>query len=132
MQKVGATIVLGFGLIASSIIVTPTQAMPVTQLAVAASQVTPFEKTQFIFGGRHYCFYLSGWHGPGWYWCGYASRRGLGWGGPRGWHGWRTGPSAARPGHGTIGHGRGGHSPGGHGPSGHGPAGHGSRGPGKH
>jgi hypothetical protein len=49
------------------------------------------EKTQFVFGGRNYCFYTNGWRGPGWYWCGYASRRGHGWGGPSGWHGWRHG-----------------------------------------
>jgi hypothetical protein len=26
-------------------------------------------KTQIVWwGGRRYCFYLDGWHGPGWYW----------------------------------------------------------------
>jgi len=45
-------------------------------------------KAQFLFGGRNYCWYPGGWHGPGYYWCGYANRRGLGWGGPQGWHGW--------------------------------------------
>lgn len=38
--------------------------------------------------GRAYCWYESGWKGPGWYRCGFAARRGLGWGGPAGWHGW--------------------------------------------
>jgi hypothetical protein len=47
------------------------------------------EKAQFIYEGREHCWYDRGWHGPGWYWCGYAFRRGLGWGGPVGWHGWR-------------------------------------------
>ena len=42
----------------------------------------------YFFGGRQYCWYDSAWSGPGWYWCGYAWRNGLGWGGPRGWHGW--------------------------------------------
>lgn len=47
-------------------------------------------QAQFLFGGRNYCWYPGGWHGPGYYWCGYANRRGLGWGGPEGWHGWRS------------------------------------------
>ena len=49
------------------------------------------EQAQFIFSDRRYCFYWDGWHGPGWYWCGYAWRRGYGWGGGRGWHGWHEG-----------------------------------------
>ena len=31
---------------------------------------------------------IDGWNGPGWYWCGYAWRRGYGWGGGYGYHGW--------------------------------------------
>jgi hypothetical protein len=68
------------------------------------------EQAQFIYGGRNYCWYDSGWRGPGFYWCGYAWRRGFGWGGGAGWHGWhRGGPARViiRPGHGR---------PGGHGP----------------
>lgn len=42
----------------------------------------------FIYGSRHYCWYYDGWHGPGFYWCGYAWHRGFGWGGGYGWHGW--------------------------------------------
>jgi hypothetical protein len=53
-----------------------------------AGQAGHFEKTQFFWGGRNYCFYDSGWRGPGYYWCGYAWHRGYGWGGPMGWHGW--------------------------------------------
>lgn len=49
------------------------------------------QRAQFIFGGRNYCWYDAGWHGPGFYWCGYAYRRGLGWGGGRGWQGWHHG-----------------------------------------
>lgn len=45
----------------------------------------------FIFGGHHYCWYPGGWKGPGWYWCGYANRHGLGWGGGEGFHGWHHG-----------------------------------------
>jgi hypothetical protein len=57
-------------------------------MRMAVDHLGVVEKAQFIFGGREYCFYLDGWHGPGWYWCGYAWRRGLGWGGPQGWRGW--------------------------------------------
>ncbi len=46
------------------------------------------EKAQYLYGGRNYCWYSGGWRGPGYYWCGYAWRRGYGWGGPFGWHGW--------------------------------------------
>jgi len=48
-----------------------------------------YQKTQFwLWGGRNYCWYDLGWRGPGFYWCGYANRRGFGWGGPVGWRGW--------------------------------------------
>ena len=43
------------------------------------------------YRGVQYCWYDYGWSGPGWYQCGYAWRRGFGWGGPFGWHGWRGG-----------------------------------------
>lgn len=46
------------------------------------------QEAQFVFGGRNYCWYDRGWNGPGFYWCGYAFRRGFGWGGGHGWHGW--------------------------------------------
>ena len=35
----------------------------------------------YVYEGRRYCWYDDGWRGPGWYWCGYQSRRGYGWGG---------------------------------------------------
>jgi hypothetical protein len=89
-----------------------------------ATQLMPVEKAQFFFGGRNFCFYPDGWHGPGFYWCGYGNRNGLGYGGPVGWHGWRGGGG----GHGGGGHGGGGH--GGHGGGGHG--GHGGGGHGGH
>jgi hypothetical protein len=57
----------------------------------------------FIVEGRRYCFYFDGWHGPGWYRCGFAHRRDLGWGGEYGWQGWSYGPAEKRYGHrGTI------------------------------
>jgi len=57
-------------------------------MRVTVDRLGIIEKAQFIYEGRQHCFYPDGWHGPGWYWCGYNWRRGLGWGGPRGWHGW--------------------------------------------
>jgi hypothetical protein len=62
----------------------------------------PVQDVQFLFGGRNYCWYPVGWHGAGYYWCGYANRRGIGWGGPVGWHGW-SGDSYGGHG-GPIGH----------------------------
>ncbi len=50
------------------------------------------EKTQYVYLGHDYCFYDNAWRGPGFYWCGYAWRRGFGWGGPAGWRGWAYGP----------------------------------------
>jgi hypothetical protein len=79
----------------------PAVALPVGFLPTAVP--TNVEPVQFFFGGRNYCWYDYGWHGPGFYWCGYAMRRGLGWGGGVGWHGWRHG--GHRGGH--IGIGRG-------------------------
>jgi len=58
-------------------------------IRVAAGSIGTVEKTQFVYLGRRHCWYADGWHGPGWYWCGYNWRRGLGWGGPAGWHGWQ-------------------------------------------
>lgn len=61
---------------------------------LAGDRIAQVEDVQFFFGGRNFCWYDAGWQGPGWYWCGYAERRGYGWGGGAGFHGW------TRPGHG--------------------------------
>jgi hypothetical protein len=45
----------------------------------------------YFWSGHRYCWYDDGWQGPGWYWCGYPWRDGIGWGGPFGWRGWRGG-----------------------------------------
>jgi hypothetical protein len=85
-------------------------ALPVGNVPSAIS--SPIVEAQFIFGGRNYCWYDAGWRGPGYYWCGYAMRRGLGWGGAAGWHGWAHGggrPHGGRPGGGHGGHGGGHH-----------------------
>ena len=109
----------------------------VTQDAVANTSVTPalldngvsysgqpgqFEDTQYFYGGRNYCWYPGGWRGPGYYWCGYAWRRGLGWGGPIGWRGWGGGGWHGGGWHGGGGgwHGGGGHWHGGGGGGWHG------------
>jgi hypothetical protein len=58
-------------------------------LTDAAESMDFVEKTQvFVRAGRRYCFYVDAWNGPGWYRCGYAFRRGLGFGGAYGWNGW--------------------------------------------
>jgi hypothetical protein len=54
----------------------------------------------YVHAGRRYCFYFNGWHGPGWYRCGFAWRRGLGWGGVYGWNDWYYGPAYSRFHHG--------------------------------
>ena len=56
------------------------QAMPRDPLTGLVT--SPIEEVQlYVYGGRRYCFYPDGWRGPGYYWCGYAWRRGFGWGG---------------------------------------------------
>jgi hypothetical protein len=50
----------------------------------------------YVVDGRPYCFYFDGWHGAGWYRCGFAHRRNLGWGGVYGWQGWSYGPAEKR------------------------------------
>src|SRR5271169_6695170 len=58
-------------------------------LRAAVDELSVIETVQFHWQGRRYCWYDDGWQGQGWYWCGYHWRRGFGWGGPVGWHGWR-------------------------------------------
>jgi hypothetical protein len=66
------------------------------------------EAYPYLYRGERYCWYDTAWRGPGWYWCGYARRDHLGWGGPFGWHHWHRG----RPGnfHGGHHHGIGPHN----------------------
>jgi hypothetical protein len=75
------------------------QAMPMTGGAMrdAIDATNLVEQTAvYVVEGSRYCFYFNGWHGPGWYRCGFAFRRGLGWGGVYGWQGWEYGPAARR------------------------------------
>lgn len=61
-------------------------AMPNAGVGMAANGALPFEKVQYYGGGYQYCW-GNGWHGPGWYRCGYPWRSGYGWGGGYGWQG---------------------------------------------
>lgn len=73
------------------------RSMPITTQTGAVDQINLIEKTAvYVVEGHRYCFYFDGWHGPGWYRCGFAFRRGLGWGGVYGWNGWEYGPAARR------------------------------------
>ena len=51
--------------------------------------VTAYSEPEYYwYTGHRYCWYDSGWHGGGWYWCGENIHQGIGWGGPIGWHYW--------------------------------------------
>jgi hypothetical protein len=71
---------------------------PVNTLNGAASSdlVDQVAVRVYVHQGNRYCFYFDGWHGAGWYRCGFAFRRGLGWGGVYGWNDWNYGPYERR------------------------------------
>jgi len=83
-------------LLASPMLVNSANAAPAAPAGIGATADTlnVVDHVQYAWRGHNYCWYPLGWHGPGWYWCGYGSRRGLGWGGPVGWNSWvyRSGP----------------------------------------
>jgi hypothetical protein len=58
-------------------------------LSTTIQGVNLVQKTEWVFGGHKHCWYDEGWHGPGWYWCGYAHKKDRGWGGPEGFQGWK-------------------------------------------
>jgi hypothetical protein len=62
-----------------------------TDMSAAVDSLALIDQVQFVFGGHKHCWYAEGWHGPGWYWCGYADEKhkGRGWGGPEGYRGWK-------------------------------------------
>jgi hypothetical protein len=83
--------------VAASAFAMKADAMPVgSGLGQAADGLGAVEQAQYIYGGRNYCWYPDGWHGPGFYWCGYHLRSGLGWGGGVGWRGWHHGGGGPR------------------------------------
>ena len=84
--------ILALAAVAACVLVGKAEAMPLGSLGQAADRLSAVEQTQYVYLGRNYCWYPDGWHGPGFYWCGYAWRPGIGWGGPIGWRGWRGGP----------------------------------------
>jgi hypothetical protein len=88
MRKIELALLVTTAITAGMIMTTPAHATLGGQLGAAADSLNLIEKTQFVFGGKEYCWYDDGWHGPGWYWCGYALRQGFGWGGAVGWHNW--------------------------------------------
>src|SRR5215510_15242851 len=70
---------------------------PVNKLAGAETGLVDQVAVRvFVHAGQRYCFYFDGWHGPGWYRCGFAWRRGLGWGGVYGWNDWSYAPYERR------------------------------------
>jgi hypothetical protein len=90
LPAIAAAAVLGFAGTSQAAVVAAGDGSP-AQLTVGVynpAQPVRLEQAQFFYGGRNYCWYPGGWRGPGYYWCGYAWRRGFGWGGPRGWNGW--------------------------------------------
>jgi hypothetical protein len=107
---------------------------------------------EYTLDGDTYGWFDDGWDGPGWYIVGYEFRRGFGFGGREGWHGWHHHGSHAHGGahhenhaggdhHGGEHHGGGGghqrfvhHNGGGghHGGGGHGGGHHGGGGGGHH
>jgi len=91
MKKTGMTLSMATALGLATLVVSGAQGAPgsaSSQLSGAAKQLGLVEKTQFFIGDQEYCWYDDAWNGPGWYWCGYATRPGLGWGGRLGWHHW--------------------------------------------
>ncbi len=81
-------------LLSGSVAAGGAQAAPSPQIIFGVDRAgdrPTLDRVQFVYGGRNFCWYDSAWRGAGFYWCGYAWRRGFGWGGGRGWHGWRGG-----------------------------------------
>jgi hypothetical protein len=87
--------------IAAGALLAATQAnagiFPVNNLTGAGSDLVDQVAVRvYVHEGHRFCFYFDGWHGPGWYRCGFAFRRGLGWGGVYGWNDWSYGPYERR------------------------------------
>jgi hypothetical protein len=72
-----------------SIVGSASATVPANGVSATVDRLSLVDQVQFIYGGRRHCWYAEGWHGPGWYWCGYHHRHGFGWGGEEGFRGWR-------------------------------------------
>lgn len=92
MRRIALVLTAASALTASGIVGNSANAAPLgapDAMRSAIGSVDGIQNVQvFVWSGRRYCWYDDGWHGPGFYWCGYAWRHGLGWGGGHGWHGW--------------------------------------------
>src|SRR6185295_2155813 len=77
---------------------------PVNNLAGATGDLIDQVAVRvYVHDGHRYCFYFNGCPGAGWYRCGVAPRRGIGWGDVDGWNDWNYGPDERhldRPHHG--------------------------------
>jgi hypothetical protein len=75
----------------ASLLLATTSVASVSALPAGDAPSSPSltQQAQYYWNGREFCWYDDGWQGPGWYWCGYAWRRGYGWGGAWGWNNWR-------------------------------------------
>ncbi len=115
MKKLGIALVVVVAMGAGTTVINTAQAATTGmsgQLSAAADSLNLVEKTQFFIGSQEYCWYDDGWHGPGWYWCGYALRQGFGWGGSVGWHNWDRHRPPREYGHGPVVRGKVLHGPG--------------------
>ena len=90
MRKVGMALATAAAIVAGASLTGSAQAAPVGLLDGARAAVDRFNiiEDARMWNDQSYCWYGDGWNGAGWYQCGYAKRRGYGWGGPYGWHGW--------------------------------------------
>jgi hypothetical protein len=101
MRRIATAAVLAGALLGMGSVSVATEASAAPPLVIGAEPVgpVPIVEAQYAFGGRNYCWYPNAWRGPGYYWCGYAWRRGFGWGGGYGWRGWHEpGWRGGRPG----------------------------------
>lgn len=86
--KVALAVALAAGSL-SSVASTANATIMAADVSTAVDHLTLIDQVQFVFGGHRHCWYADGWNGPGWYWCGYRHRHGLGWGGGDGYRGWK-------------------------------------------
>lgn len=100
MRNFGIRLVAVAALTAIASLSAPAQALPTAAadgLRTAFDSSNMIQNAQYVRGGRRYCWYDDGWNSAGWYRCGYAWRRGKGWGGNYGWNDWnRPGPGGWR------------------------------------